>query len=226
MGKYWDSNEIGVYQIKNLVNGKFYIGGTTEGFNKRFGRHVRGLRSGKHDNMRLQNDYNKYGIRVFEFSILEIVKNKEDCVSCEQKWMNALKPEYNMCPNAGISTGFKFSEESKLKLSEQRIGNKNALGNKNCLGRKLSEETKQKISNSNKGRKVTEEQRRKMSENNTAKRKIICITTGEIFSSIMEAAKFYNIQGTNISTCCSKRYKFSGKHPITKENLIWDYYNN
>jgi group I intron endonuclease len=220
MGKYWDSNEIGVYQIKNLVNDKIYIGGTTEGFNKRFGRHVRGLRNGKHDNIRIQNDYNKYGIEVFEFSILEIVINKEDCIPCEQKWMNILKPEYNMCPNAGISIGFKFSEESKLILSKQRIGNKNALGNKSCLGRKLSEEHKQILINSRKGIKMSEEQRRKISE--SKKKTVICITTGEIFYSVTEAEKFYNIN--NISSCCCEKYKFAGKHPITNEKMVWQYY--
>jgi len=55
-------------------------------------------------------------------------------------------------------------------LSLVRIGNRNSVGNKGCVGRVYSEETKRKISESNKGKKTwlgrhhTEETKRKLSE--------------------------------------------------------------
>lgn len=53
--------------------------------------------------------------------------------------------------------------------------------------------------------------------------KIICLTTGEIFNSISDAFRKYNI--TNISNCCLKKYKYAGKHPITNEKMVWMYYD-
>lgn len=55
----------------------------------------------------------------------------------------------------------KFSEETRKKMSQGMLGNKNSLGNKNRLGKKASEETKRKISIAGKGRKLTREHIRK-----------------------------------------------------------------
>lgn len=52
--------------------------------------------------------------------------------------------------------------------------------------------------------------------------KIICITTGEIFESQSAAARAYNIPQTNISKCINGLRKSAGKHPITKEKMVWE----
>ena len=61
---------------------------------------------------------------------------------------------------------------------------------------------------------------------NMSKRKskqVICITTGEIFNSLKEAGKHYNIFPQGISNCCNgiKNRKYAGVHPVTGESLIW-----
>ena len=71
------------------------------------------------------------------------------------------------------------------------------------------------------GRKIKES---KTNEANTCKR-IICLTTGEIFSSLHEASKHYNISRANIKRSLKNKNQSAGKHPITGEKLIWDYYN-
>lgn len=53
-------------------------------------------------------------------------------------------------------------------------------------------------------------------------KKVICLTTGEIFNSQREAEKKYNV--TNITYCCSHKRKSAGKHPETGEKLIWMFY--
>ena len=54
---------------------------------------------------------------------------------------------------------------------------------------------------------------------------IICITTGEIFNSLSDAAKYYGISSiSNITSCCKGRQKSTGKHPVTGEKLVWKYY--
>ena len=55
-------------------------------------------------------------------------------------------------------------------------------------------------------------------------RKIVCITTGEIFNSMTQAAEKYNIAYQDISKCCRKKRKSAGKHQVTGEKLLWEYY--
>jgi hypothetical protein len=65
--KYQYRNAIvGVYQIKNLVSGKSYIGSSNI-IQKRWTQHRRELRAGIHFNPKLQNAWNKYGEENFKF---------------------------------------------------------------------------------------------------------------------------------------------------------------
>lgn len=68
-------------------------------------------------------------------------------------------------------------------------------------------------------KKQVENWRKKGSETNS--QKIICITTGEIFPSQCEAARYYNIPQANISKCLKGERHSAGKHPKTGEKLIW-----
>ena len=54
-------------------------------------------------------------------------------------------------------------------------------------------------------------------------KKIMCINTGEVFGSIREAEREYDIPHQNIIACCKGRCKSAGKHPITGEKLVWKY---
>ena len=54
-------------------------------------------------------------------------------------------------------------------------------------------------------------------------KKIKCITTNEIFTTIKEAGELYNIDKSTISKCCNGKLKSAGKHPITGEKLVWEY---
>lgn len=48
--------------------------------------------------------------------------NSENIISCEQKWINLLQPEYNINPTAGSSKGYKHCEESKKKMRLAALG--------------------------------------------------------------------------------------------------------
>jgi hypothetical protein len=55
-------------------------------------------------------------------------------------------------------------------------------------------------------------------------KKVKCTTTNLIFNSIQEACKKYNIKTRDaISQCCKGKKLYAGKHPITKENLCWEF---
>jgi len=57
-------------------------------------------------------------------------------------------------------------------------------------------------------------------------KKVICLTTGEVFNSQTEAGIKYNIFSSTMSNCCQhkKNTKSAGKHPSTGEKLVWLFY--
>ena len=76
----------GIYKIENLINHKVYIGQSVN-IKDRWQSHRRLLRQNKHDNLHLQNSWNKYGESNFSFEILE------ECSNCllnekEQYWLD------------------------------------------------------------------------------------------------------------------------------------------
>ena len=102
----------GIYMIKNLINGKVYIG-QSRGIKNRISRHKSDLRKNKHGNSHLQFSWNKYGIDNFEFSIVEEceVENLNDR---EIFWINFYESVdknkgYNQKTGGGV--GFILSDD-------------------------------------------------------------------------------------------------------------------
>lgn len=90
---------MGVYQVKNLVNGKIFIG-SNKNIPARINRHKFELKLNSDDIKELQEDYNKYGEENFSFEILDELKPKEDpdynykedIKVLEQLWIDKLRP--------------------------------------------------------------------------------------------------------------------------------------
>ena len=61
---------IGIYMIKNKINGRVYIGQSSN-IKKRWRTHVQDLNSQTHHNQKLQRAWNKYGPGGFDFIIIE-----------------------------------------------------------------------------------------------------------------------------------------------------------
>lgn len=61
--------------------------------------------------------------------------------------------------------------------------------------------------------------------NHSLCKKVICLTTGEIFNSQTEASKKYNIKSSSVSACCNGRYRNTGIYPETGEKLVWMFYD-
>ena len=109
--------------------------------------------------------------------------------------------------------GKTHTDESKRKISESRIGK--YLGKDNPFyGKHHSEETKEKL---------RETRKKYTGSNHPRAKKVICITTGEIFNYSKQAAEKYNINANNIYKCCRGECSYAGEHPITKEKLTWEY---
>ena len=147
----------GVYQWRNLVNGKVYIGGAYKSFEQRKGEHLYALDQGFHFNRHLQRAWKKYGREGFIFEILERCL-PNDVLACEQKWLDQLRPYeedigYNICPNAQSYLGVKESEETKTKKSQ-------------AIKRRYAEDLtyRQRSGGKNRGMKRTEELKIRLSE--------------------------------------------------------------
>jgi len=167
---------IGIYKITNKINGKFYIGSTSNklGFNKRWQKHKRELNINKHSNLHLQNAWNKYGETSFSFEILETCE-KEKCIEKEQFYIDTLNPQYNICKIAGSTLGKKHSIETRIKIGKNR--NYGPAWNK---GKNMSGEYKIAMSKCQKESKICQE--RILALNKTKQKPVIGIhiETGEI----------------------------------------------
>jgi group I intron endonuclease len=145
----------GIYCIKNLITGAFYIGSSAHDFNRRWIKHRQDLSAGRHHNIRLQLHWKFYGESNFRFSVLEECL-PEKCIEREQYFIDIFDPEYNICRMAGSRLGQVNSPEHRAKISAHHIGKKYALGYKHTL------EARAKLRAFHLGRKNTPEAREKM----------------------------------------------------------------
>ena len=106
----------GIYMIVNLVNGNRYIG-SSKNIQQRLQTHRSELRHQYHGNIHLQNAWNKYGEKNFDYSILEFCEENIR-ISREQYYVDTLKPEYNI--SVDIVELPSYSKESRAKLSKVR----------------------------------------------------------------------------------------------------------
>lgn len=89
----------GVYQVKNLVNGRVLLGSSLN-LEGPLNRHKFMLKIGSHTNKALQKDWNELGPGQFAFEILEEVKVKDDpnfnlkdeLSLLEMIWLEKLQP--------------------------------------------------------------------------------------------------------------------------------------
>lgn len=92
----------GVYQVKNLANGKMLLGSSLN-LEGPLNRHRFMLKIGSHTNKTLQQDWNELGSEQFAFEILEEVNVKEDpnfnlndeLTLLEIIWLEKLRPVEN-----------------------------------------------------------------------------------------------------------------------------------
>lgn len=106
-------NKSGIYCILNIKNNKKYIG-SSKNIWQRLQKHFSLLRKNKHENIVLQNSFNKNGEKSFIcFCLRE--HNNETLVFLEQYYIDLLKPQYNITTKVVRNV---LSQESRNKISK------------------------------------------------------------------------------------------------------------
>src|SRR2546423_2269077 len=90
---------IGVFQIRNLVNGKIFVGSSMN-LDAMFNRIRFQLYAGGHVNKGLEADWKRYGTGKFEFEVLEKIEQNlgdehdytRDLEALEDLWLEKLQP--------------------------------------------------------------------------------------------------------------------------------------
>ena len=113
----------GVYQIRNLTNGKCYIGSASAkgGFERRWYLHKYHLNKRQHHSIHLQRAWSKHGSDAFVFEVL-LYCDPKDCLTYEQFALDGYKSEYNICKIASSRLGVKASKQSLARMRKAKRG--------------------------------------------------------------------------------------------------------
>lgn len=259
-----------VYQILNTKNGKRYIGVSID-CRRRWKQHTRKLNSNTHENVHLQNAWNKYGQCSFEFSTVEVCL--EDLLAQREifwiQQFNSYQNGYNRSLGGDGTFLARFSPERNRKISERQRGKKkpHLSGDKSptaspvvCLNTGVSYGSAITASNElslsypsiirsckyhTKVRgsdyvfvkasdyaqmteldiaSIIERSNHTRDNMGSVRRSVICLNTGEIFTSPKDASKKYHRSYSNLMHCCRGEAHSYGQSPDGTP-LAWMYYD-
>ena len=230
----------GIYQIKNIINNKVYIG-SAKNFEEREKRHFRALRGNYHHSILLQKSFNKYGRDKFVFEILEDmgeIKTDEDLKNLlerEQYWLDKIRPfapnGYNISHSATncILYGEQNGMYGKKGINNPNYGRKDKpesfiIRSKAMKGRKVSDATKEKMREIAKeryktekspfyGRHWDEKNKKRLSEQHSKAVLKLDKETGETleeFESALKAKEITGIDNSCIGNVCLGKQKTAG----------------
>lgn len=167
-----------IYKITNKLNGKSYIGQTTQTLSQRWYQHKY---NSKDKDTKLARAIRKYGISNFSISTIYETDNYEDLNKMEEIFIsqyNTTKKGYNIRTGGANSPR---SEETKRKLSESRKGKKNPY-----------------VKKSNQRRKGEKRNNTGYIGNTNSRKAVLCTTNNIQYPSITSAAKDLDISRRSI----------------------------
>ena len=140
----------------------------------------------------------KYGKENFSKQIIDECKTKEELNLKEKYWINYFDA---------------VNSDNFYNIAEGGDGGNTLSG----YTEKQLEEHSKILSNALKG--VINQ-----GINNPMSKQVICLNNMKIFDTTVDAGKYANVCDVAIQNCCNGKLYTSGKDPITKERLQWEYY--
>lgn len=182
--------KIGIYLIVNKVNGKYYVG-CSSNVKRRVYEHFYYLKNNVHNNPKIQNAYNLYGVSSFESIMVDTNDlNIESVLEKEQLYLNECKCHEDGNYNCRyISTGgnkppISFLQKLSLPRGPLKDSTKKKLSlrfsgkNNPNFGKRHTQEWKDKMSTIKKN--ISEETRERM---RLARRKVVLSKGRELVTS-------------------------------------------
>lgn len=183
-----------VYQATNLINGKRYIGVTKRSLEKRIIGHHSNANKG------LQQVFSrairKYGRAAFEWRTLHDYLFIKDAIDAEARFVEKLRPEYNMTAGGLGIPGLSHTDKTKAKLRELGLRDRDKWAQRSHLGPKAFS------------------------------RPVVCLDDGKEYESASAAGRAYGVaKSTIIELCLGKngretagghRFQYVGHPPPQK----------
>lgn len=204
-------NKSGIYQIRNLVNNKIYVGSSNNLYRRKTYEHFRELRLNKHHNKYLQNSYNCHGEENFVFEVIEFCIEKERYI-IEQYWLDKFYGKdfcYNENPKAGETPHknraviclednilFPSVKDASIYYSVSTSGII-----RSCTLEILETKNKHFMYYDEYIDSTKDDIKKRMLKRNNIK-SIICLNDNNIFNSIAEASRHYECSGAEIRNSC------------------------
>jgi group I intron endonuclease len=114
----------GIYKITCIVNGRFYIGSSSD-ITLRYHDHMNALSEKRHHNYKLQADFDLYGTYKFKLDLIQDGSgiNRNELFLIEEGFIRSFQPYYNIektTTNAFLSRNYKKGrKKSKHKVHSQ-----------------------------------------------------------------------------------------------------------
>ncbi len=227
-----------IYKITNRVNGKVYVGQTIQPLKYRKKDHLNCIE--KLSRLVLYKAFKKYGKDNFLWEEIDHADTKEELDTKEKHYIeffNAMdrRHGYNMTfggeggrhpdevrRRISASNKGRIKSEIERKRLSASLKGKYTKEKSSWWGRKHTEEEKRKIGqaqlgekNHNFGKKASEETIKKMSEARKGEKhwnhkRIINLSTGEVFISAVDASQRTGIDNSLIGKCCKGLRKTAG----------------
>lgn len=192
-----------VYKATNKINGKVYIGITTHSLEHRKKIHIR---DSKRIDTYFYRTIRKYGKDNFTWEVIDRAESKEELSELEKYYIKLYDSFDNKEKGYNTTSGgydsWELTEEEERHNRSERVKGKNnpMYGIESPMkGKKFTKEHKEKISKALKG----SYRPHVIGGNNPSAKQVINLDTGEIFETLSEASKKYNISRQMIGKVCN-----------------------
>jgi group I intron endonuclease len=196
-----------VYAAINRVTGDFYLGATEKGLAARRQKHLANAARGQAG--KFYTAIRKYGADNFDFIPLSECRDFWDALDFERVCIALMLPRYNLTAGGGGIKGYRHTEEARALMSATRKGRPGPWSNG------MSEKMKNRLRAANAAtigkprteREVQARQKNARLANEGRRKPVICVTDGEMYGSVTEAAAAYGLTNGRVSYHCGGDHK-------------------